>query len=161
MLEEAIKELSSAIRVWTEALMRNNQLVEKLVAGREGAVAPEVKLPAPAAPTTRTVKTERGVTITGLPPPADAGEAPPPAAEAPAPAPKKAPAAPAAPAAEAAPAIPYADVRKAIIEFHKVHGNDGLKTLLAPYGATKGQELKPEQYAAVLAGIAKSAMEVA
>jgi hypothetical protein len=156
VLEEAIKELSSAIRVWTEALMRNNQLVEQALAA---AVPPAVKLPAPAlevklpAPATRTVKTERGTTITGLP----LEPAAPPAVEAPV----AAHVGGGVSKPEAALTIPYADVRAAIIAFHKEHGNDGLKALLAPYGATKGQELKPEQYADVLAAIAKSALEVA
>jgi antitoxin (DNA-binding transcriptional repressor) of toxin-antitoxin stability system len=62
----------------------------------------------------------------------------------------------ATPAAEAAPAIAIADVNAAIIGLAKAKGRDAAVAVLKEFGVAKAPELKPEQYAAVVAAAQKA-----
>jgi hypothetical protein len=78
-----------------------------------------------------------------------------------------APTAPTSPTAEAAPAVApettapetsaptYDDVKRAIIDVSKAKNYDGALALLKEFGVTKGPDLKPEQYGAVVARAAE------
>ena len=55
------------------------------------------------------------------------------------------------PKAEAAPALDYAKVGAAITAFAAANGRDVTLAKLAEFGVKSGKELKPEQYADVLA----------
>lgn len=63
------------------------------------------------------------------------------------------------PKAEAAPALDYAKVGAAITAFAAANGRDATLAKLGEFGVKSGKELKPEQYADVLAAF--TAEEVA
>lgn len=81
------------------------------------------------------------------------------AAEARAAAEAKAAADAAALSARAAADVPYDRVREAILDVAAKHGRDAVLALLKPFGVERGQQLKPEQYAAALAAAKKVATE--
>ena len=72
--------------------------------------------------------------------------APAPVAEAPKPAP--------APVAEAPKGIPYEEVKAGLFDLVGTHGQAAGIEILTKFGVKKGTELKPEQYASVMAAIA-------
>jgi hypothetical protein len=58
---------------------------------------------------------------------------------------------PASGTAPAADTLTYPDVQKITLELSKVRGREAAVACLKQFGATKGPELKPEQYAAYVA----------
>lgn len=91
----------------------------------------------------------KGLPVTGAQVAAVVAEAPAEVAKEKPPAPKtEAKAETPAPAEEAPKLATYEDVRKAINDLAKAKGRDAVVGVLGQFGAAKGPDVKPEQYAA-------------
>lgn len=111
----------------------------------------EGKPPAPAASPARSRRTAAAALSTSAPP----ADAPAPSISAPAPPPATAPAASASSASPSADPVTYAAVAAAITAAVK-QDRQWVVGVLADFGATKGPDLKPEQYAAFLQALQRT-----
>lgn len=132
MLETVIAENTVAIR----------DLIATIAKGLPTSAAQVAAVvdPAPKETTKKQVKatvTNNGASSTPETPPFASADA---AAQGPAPVADS-------PSAPGAVSVTYDDVKAAILKLSNVKGRDAVLALLKPFGAAKGPELKPEQFA--------------
>lgn len=139
-LEQALADNTAAIKALTEALFTRMAMTEALFARMGGATAGNVETPAP----------EKGKGEKGAGKPA-AQKAPPAATQTTA----AAAAAPEKKDDASAPALVYETVAGKIRQVAREKGREATIAMLAKFGVTNGQELKPEQWADCIAAADK------
>lgn len=128
-LEIAIQENTKAIRELIAAISNGIPTTAAQVA----AVVQEAQVEEKPAKTEKKAKAEKAET-----PKAETAATPEPKADA-------------APAADDAPEVTYQDAAAAITQLSKVKGRDAAVALLKKFGASKLPEVKPEDFAAIVA----------